>query len=194
MTGIKTKRERNKDPRFAATAPARQQVPPGAQPGMTPVNNMNELRPPPPPQSENVRGSMHDVEYTTTDTVLDRLMPLMHVHMWHMFLALVTYAQLIDDLEAGNARMTPQYQGAILAPFIGFGPAHVWTGMQGDLKQTVLRIIDRWFTDADYRAAGGSLTWQMIDWLAPGFCQTTKGPEGKVACLEILREIKNDFV
>ena len=119
----------------------------------------------------------------------------MEPQIWQTFLALVTYAQLVDDLERGDAKMTPQYQGSVVAAFgVGFGPPHLWQAMQGDTSKFALRIIDRWFMDEDYRAAGGSLCWQFIDWFAPGFCAISKGLEAKQQCLQILKEIKQDFV
>lgn len=178
--------------RHQQTPPVRGTVPPGAQPGMTPAPVAPDRMPQaPPPASAAVYQA---AEPAPTGTVLDRLMPLMHPDIWGTFVAIVTYGQLIDDLEAGNASMTTAYRGAMLSPFIGFGPLHVWTGMQGDLKQTLLRIIDRWFMDIEYRTAGGSLSWQFIDWLAPGFCGMTMGEEAKLQALQILQEIKKDFV
>lgn len=181
------------NPQSQQPPPHPSQVPSGAQPGMTPIQeDPSTLRmPPPSPETAVFQPETINLSHTT----LDRLQPLMETPVWHTFLAIVTYAQLCDELESEEgARMSDRYRSSMLAPFIGFGPDHVWQALGRDIKMTMLRIMARWFRDPEYRKQNGSLTWQVIDWLAPGFCQMTKGVEAHDKCIDLLQELKKDFV
>lgn len=163
-------------------------VPPGAQPGMTPTPGVSQLKAPPPGPEEAWRPAPAEA----TGTVLDELMDLMDPMMWQMFLAIVTYTQMIDDLARGEARLTKAYQGAVLAPFLGFGPAHLWQAMQGDMKHTLLRTIVRWIKDPQAQSAS-TLTWRVMDQITPGLCLMTKGDAAFNQSLIVLERIKPEF-
>lgn len=169
-------------------APIRSSVPPGAQPGMTPTPGVGQLKAPPPKPEE----AWAPAPAEPTGTVLDELMEAMDPMMWQVFLAIVTYTQLIDDIVRGEAQMSPAYEGAVLAPFLGFGPPHLWAALQQDLKHTLLRTIVRWLKDPQART-DSTLTWRVMDQVVPGFCLMTKGDAAFKQSLVILERIKPEF-
>ena len=125
-------------------------------------------------------------------TSLDQLIELMDPMLWRLYLSIITYTQMIDDMAGGGAKLSTEYQGAVLAPFIGFGPANLWNAMQQDLKHTLLRVIVRWMKDPSKRVET-SLTWLVIDQITPGFCLMSKGEDAHDASLVVLDKIKQDF-
>lgn len=170
----------------AQPAPQRARMKTPAQPAVAPP-------PPTPPGPVEATEAWKPAPHEVTGTVLDELATLMDPMMWRVYLAMITYAQLMDDLSRGQATLTTEYEGAVLSPFIGFGPLQQWRAIQSDIGPAMLRILMRWMKDPARRAES-SCTWQVMHELTPNLCLLSKGQEAFDESLVVLERIKPEFV